>query len=271
MACIDSENKAHDYGFTFLNCEAIYYDFATPAHAKSIVDWLDGGRIVEGDTSTGADIYHWRFGPRATTRRNLDWYFWAWNSPESIPWGGQVQDGGAVLAFSYHDLMSRLRVMGPDSAWTRLKEIIKWFDEVQAAGGYRKYYDGKREGSLQGAGTPGGLGMDAEFFESALVPQIMLKGFLGFSPRADGFVLEPKLPKDWPELKIDHIRFHDVVLGVKATRGTIEIKREGTPGEALTVSLPEKWSAHSAQVSKRAENEFVWPIEGPDQVRFVRK
>ena len=34
--------------------------------------------MVEGDTSTGPDIYHWRFGPRATTRRNLDYYFWGW-------------------------------------------------------------------------------------------------------------------------------------------------------------------------------------------------
>ena len=40
------------------------------------------------------DIYHWRFGPRSTTKRNLDYYFWAWSAPESIPFGNQVQDGG---------------------------------------------------------------------------------------------------------------------------------------------------------------------------------
>ena len=205
----------------------IYYDFATPKHAQAILSWLNGDRVVAGDTAQGADIYHWRFGPRATTKRNLDWYFWAWNSPESIPWGGQVQDGGAVLGFSYHDLMARLKMLGPDNAWKRLQEIIRWFDEVQAAGGYRKYYNGSREGTLQGGGTAGGLGLDMEFFESAMVPQIMLNGFLGFAPRGDGFKLDPRFPKDWPELTVDRIRFQNLVLRIRATREAIEIHKEG--------------------------------------------
>jgi len=243
-ACVDADNKAHDYGFTFLNLEAVYYDFATPKHADAVMSWVNGDRVVPGDTSQGKDIYHWRFGPRATTKRNLDWYFWAWSNPESIPWGGQVQDGGAVLGFSYHDLMARLRVLGPDNAWQRLREILEWFDEVQAAGGYRKYYDGSREGSLQGGGTAGGLGLDREFFESALVPQIMLNGFLGFAPRADGFKLNPQLPKAWPELTVDQIHFQDLVLRIRATRDAIEIHKAGTGPEPLFVQLPEgRWSA----------------------------
>ncbi len=95
------------------NMEAIYYDFATPEHARSIMSWLDGDRIVAGDTSTGKDIYHWRFAPRCTTKRNVEFYFWAWSGPETIPWGGQVQDGGAVLGFSYHDMMARLAIARP--------------------------------------------------------------------------------------------------------------------------------------------------------------
>ncbi len=243
-ACVDADGKTHDYGFTFLNCEAVYYDFATPEHARAILDWINGDRTVAGDTSQGKDIYHWRFGPRATTRRNLDWYFWAWSNPESIPWGGQVQDGGAVLGFSYHDLMARLKVLGPDSAWQRLREILPWFDEVQAAGGYRKYYNGSREGAMQGGGTAGGLGLDMEFFESAMVPQIMLNGFLGFAPRADGFKLDPRLPADWPELTVDRIRFQDLILRIRATRDAIEIRMEGASTEPLFLHLPEgRWNA----------------------------
>src|SRR5205823_312106 len=144
-------------------------------------------RIVEGDTSTGADIYHWRFGPRSTTKRNLDYYYWAWSNPESIPWGYQVQDGGGVLGWSYHDLMARIRVLGPDNAACRLREICAWFREVQNAGGYRKYYaaDPKR-GTLQGANVAGGLGLDNEFVESVLPPSVMLYGFLGLRPTVDG-------------------------------------------------------------------------------------
>jgi hypothetical protein len=241
-ASIDADGKPHEYGYTFLNLEAIYYDFASPAHAKAIMSWVNGDRIVAGDTSQGADIYHWRFGPRATTKRNLDWYFWAWNDPESIPWGGQVQDGGAVLGFSYHDLMARLKVLGPDNAWQRLQEILKWFDEVQAVGGYRKYYDGQREGTQQGGGTAGGLGLDHEFFESVLVPQVMLYGFLGFAPRAEGFKLDLRLPSDWPELTVDRVRFQNLTLRLRATRDSIEIHKDGLAAVPTQIQLPEgKW------------------------------
>jgi hypothetical protein len=58
---IDSDGKAHDYGYTFLNLEAVRHGFANQEQAKAIVDWVSGRREVAGDTSTGADIYHWRF------------------------------------------------------------------------------------------------------------------------------------------------------------------------------------------------------------------
>lgn len=238
---IDVDGKGHDFGFTFLNLEAIYYDFATPQHAEAIMSWICGERIVEGDTAQGEDIYHWRFAPRATTKRNIEYYGWFWNAPETIPWGGQVQDGGAVLGFSYHDLMARLKMRGPDSAAERLSQIITWFDEVTEAGGYRAYYDGSREGSLQGGGTAGGLGLDKEFFESLLVPQILIDGFLGFRPLADGFRVDPALPSDWPSLSVTRIYVHDAVLSVTATNTAIEIaiiEVRSTRGEPLTVHLP---------------------------------
>jgi len=245
-ACIDADGNPHEYGYTFLNLEAVYYDFATAEHAKAILSWVNGDRLVADDTSQGADIYHWRFAPRATTRRNVDWYFWAWSNPEAIPWGGQVQDGGAVLGWSYHDLMARLKVLGPDNAWQRLREILGWFDEVQAAGGYRKYYDGKsRDGTLQGGGTAGGLGLDQEFFESALVPQIMLNGFLGFTPRADGIKLDPRLPSDWPEFTLDRIRFQNLVLTIRASRKAITIYKDGLREEPLRLRLPQAVSKAS--------------------------
>ncbi|MBI4579124.1 MAG: hypothetical protein HY718_05435 [Planctomycetes bacterium] len=237
---LDADGKSWDYGFTMVNCEAIHHGLATPKHAEAIMSWLTGERIVEGDTAQGADIYHWRFAPRATTKRNLDWYCWCWQSPESIPFGGQVQDGGAVLGFSYHDLMSRLKLRGPENAWERLRAITRWFDEVQAAGGYREYYkDGKRGTTLQGGGTAGGLGLDAEFFESILVPQVMLDGFLGFEPRADGFAVEPKLPKSWPELTITQIHLHRLMLAITAKQdGTISIDSRGACPWPMFVYLP---------------------------------
>lgn len=221
---IDIDGTAYDYGFTFVNLEAIAYGMASAEQADAILDWVDGERLIEGDTSTGSDIYHWRFGPRATTRRNIETYTWPWHRPQDIPWGNQVQDGGAVLGFSYYDLMARLQTRGPDDAWARLKEILLWFREVQDEGGYRAYYAKPGRGTLQGGGPPGGLGLDREFMESVLVPQIMLDGFLGFAPTADGWTLNPRLPSDWPSLTVRGIHIHGEVLDVTAhANGRVEV------------------------------------------------
>lgn len=238
IACIDVDGKAHDYGLTFLNLEAIHYGFASDEQARIILQWIAGERIVEGDTATGNDIYHWRFAPRATTLRNVEWYAYVWHGPETIPWGGQVQDGGAVLGFSYHDLMARLKTHGPDDAWERLKAILNWFAEVQPEGGYRAYYANADRGSLQGGGTPGGLGMDAEFFESVLVPQVMLYGFLGLQPQADHLALDPKLPSDWPELTVTRIHYRDHVFDLRVDDKSVKVtfRRKGTG--PLKIRLP---------------------------------
>jgi hypothetical protein len=238
---VDLEGGMHDYGFTFLNNEAVYYGFATPAQAEAIHAWLAGTRVVAGDTSQGPDIYHWRFAARATTRRNIDYYFWGWSAPESIPFGDQVQDGGAVLGWSYHDLMARLRTAGPDDAARRLREIATWFDEVQAAGGYRAYYHEPGRGTLQGGNVPGGLGLDREFFESILVPQVLLYGFLGFRPTVTGCEISPRLPGDWPALTITRIHLRDHVLSVTAGDRRIRVEDDDPSSEPLEVRVPPGW------------------------------
>lgn len=237
VCSIDVADVSYDYGFTFLNTEAVATGFADDQQAREVMDWISGRRIVKSDTSKGEDIYHWRFGPRSTTLRNLDYYNSVWFAPERIPFGGQVQDGGAVLGFSYHDLMSRIRVYGPDDAWNRLQEILDWYADVQAEGGVRAYYAKPDRGTLQGGGTAGGLGIDAEFIESALLPQVMLDGFMGFSPRTDGFALSPKLPKEWPSLKITNIAIHGGVYDIDVNREGVEISMRSGTSEGLVLYL----------------------------------
>lgn len=261
VAAVDIDGKSYDYGLTFLNCEAIYYRFATDKQAQSIIDWLCGKRTVATDTSRGSDIYFWRFAPRATTLRNLDYYTSVWTAPEILPWGGQVQDGGAVLGFSYHDIMARLAVYGPDNAWQRLREILEWFKEVQAAGGYRPYYSVAGRGTLQGAGTSGGLGMDCEFTESVLVPQVMLYGFMGFSPRLDGFEICPRLPRQWPELAITNINYNTLLLDITAKPKIIKIAvRKGAENPA-EIYLPKgQWWIRSLDASGKQAAEPTMAI-----------
>lgn len=281
-AGVNADGIKPDYGFTFVNLEAIYYGFATDEHARTILDWITGKRVVAGDTAQGDDIYTWRFAPRATTRRNVEYYGWYWNAPGLLKFGDQVQDGGAVLGFSYHDLMSRLKYLGADDAWQRLQEILSWYHEVQAAGGYRKYYDGTRPGTLQGGGPPGGLGMDQEFFESVLVPQVVLDGFLGFEPTGSGFRLQPKLPSTWPELTVDGIHLHNHVLVVKASSSAIEVKRAAGPtgSEPTRIELPDgKWkaewadgtSANDAQIAPVTEGAWDITWGAGRAIRFTRE
>ena len=148
--------------------------------------------------------------------------------------------GGAVLGFSYHDLMSRLKVYGPDDAWARLKEILGWYKDVQAEGGARAYYTKPGRGSLQGGGTAGGLGIDAEFIESALLPQIMLDGFMGFEPKVDGFALSPQLPADWPALSITDICIHGGVYDLKSDRDKIVVTMKSGEATKLAFYLDER-------------------------------
>lgn len=242
VAAIDVDGRSYDYGLTFVSMEAIHYGFATDEQARAIMDWITGKRIVDGDTSRGKDIYRWRFAPRCTTKRNVEYYNFVWTAPETIPWGGQVQDGGAVLGFSYHDLMSRIAVYGPDNAWQRLSEILDWYAEVHAGGGYRKYYANIPDASLQGGGTAGGLGLDREFVENILVPQVMLHGFMGLEPRADGLGIHPNLPAVWPGLGVTRVDFHSMLFDITVADDRIKIVAKGGLRRAFKLYVPEgKW------------------------------
>ncbi len=275
VACIDADGKTHDFGYTFLNLEAVHYGIATDSKARAILDWIEGKRIVEGDTSTGADIYHFRFAPRATTKRNISWYFWAWSAPEAIPFGGQVQDGGAVLGFSFHDLSARLAVRGPANAWHRLEEILSWYRDVLRAGGYRRYYADGTRGTLQGGGRPGGLGIDKEFIESILVPQIMLYGFAGFEPTPAGISLKPSLPETIPELEIRPIRYRNLILSVKVRKHSVRVAWQGSCVEPLTLSLPPgRWSCSpkggQVRVKRISPSSFTFLPLGPGEIACSR-
>ena len=240
VAAVDIDGISHDYGYTFVNLEAVHYGFANHKQSRSILDWISGKRTVAGDLSQGADIYNWKFGPRSSTVRNIDYYDYVWSDPGSIPFGDSIQDGGAVLGFSFHDLMARLKTYGPDNSWERLNEILDWFADVQADGGYRAYYD-THPGNLQGGGTMGGLGIDAEFIESVLVPQVMIYGFLGYDPNLNGFALNPNLPTSWPSLSIDRILAHNSLISIFASTNEIKISTEIMKDDLYVFPPYDRW------------------------------
>jgi len=236
---IDADGVVRDYGFTSLNVEAIHYGLATDEHARSVLDWLSGDRIIEGDLNQGADIYHLRFAPRCSTKLNPDCWFWLYGPTSGEGRDNRVQEGGSVLGFSYFDVMARLKARGADDAWKRMRDISEWYRDVLKAGGYEAYYAGTGV-SLQGNNIGGGLGLAHEFFESIMVPTVLLDGFLGFTPDAEGFAVLPQFPSDWSKLRITRIAWREMVLDITVTPERITINSEGALSPCK-VRVPKGW------------------------------
>ncbi|MHB9038205.1 MAG: glucosidase family protein [Armatimonadota bacterium] len=264
VGCIDKKGKAHDYGFTYMNLEAVWRGLPTPEHSQEIMAWVTGRRIVKGDTSTGADIYKWEFGPRTTTRRNIEWYIQGWYAPESLPWGGQIQDGGAVLGFSFYDIMARLKVLGPDDAWKRLNGLLDWEEKTLPFGNYREYYKQIPGSPLQGGGAAGGLGIDVEFFESSLVPSAVIYGFMGLNPKSACLCIDPKLPAACPEMTIKNMLYHEVRLDVKAGVNYVEITIKDMPTESLHLKFN-----HGRVIQGTTNKGHLFEISEPGTYRFL--
>lgn len=72
----------------------------------------------------------------------------------------------------------------------------------------------------------------------------MLYGFLRFAPRGDGFKLDPRLPKAWPEFTLDQIRFQNLEFKIRAAKNVIEIHKQAQREEPMFLRLMDrKWKA----------------------------
>lgn len=254
---IDVHGKQHDYGFVHFNVWAMAQGIGTQAQRDSVLSWLDGSRSVAGDTSIGKDIYHWRFGPRTSTKQNTDWLYWAWihdgaNAPPEWKyahvWGNQFQDGGAAPFTGMFDLMLRTstgRQEDIDAAFERTREIQSWFSEVKATGGdgkefYRKYYEGHPERGIMQSPMPGGLGLDREFLsdgslETAFIPL----AFLGLKSEQDGILdIVPAVPRKLSKVGVRNVFYRGNHLTIEAGRYYVSLAGSRMPkSEGLRVRI----------------------------------
>ena len=208
--------KYYDFGWTTYNLEALAAGIGTDAQVKSVLDWISGERIVDGEDATGEDIYTWEFAPVVNTVNNRDYLFWAYTP---LPYGDQLQNGGAVLYLEYYDLMSRLRAYGGDGVFDRFKLLQKWYDKVSAAGGegetfYYTYYE--QEGIvLEGWDGNGQIGIDTVFMESTIMATAMPDAFYGMKAK-DYYTLDfnPALPTKLNYMKMENVVFRGAKLDV---------------------------------------------------------
>lgn len=194
IGSIDVNGNKHDFGFTYVNFYACRYGIADEDKAATLFEWINGERIVEGDTSTGEDIYAYKAAARVNTvdiaSVGPPYYWWDHNGLISCrpgEWGGwgQQQNGGYIFYTAHYDLMARINYLGADNAFERFKAIIEEFriDELRRY----PFYEGK-DGFSEG--------IIGEYPESGLVPLTFLTGFMGVTLTKDGLNIAANLPTE---------------------------------------------------------------------------
>ena len=228
---VKADGTKLDYGYAHYNLEAVYYGIGTESQVDSIMKWINGDRIVEGDTSTGDDIYLFEFAPRYTTKDNKSDYLWAYNKNGQgrRSFGDSVNDGGAVITWSYYDLVSRIKSLGSNDAFNRLKQINQWYDKVKSYGGdginfYRDYYDRQDVVSVQGSGNEGGAGLDSEFLEASLLYAAIPYGFFGFDASQSNIIgFTNNLPSNLTYWQINNMHVETLKFSVKMEKNSFTI------------------------------------------------
>ena len=234
---------------------------------KSIMDWIDGDRIVEGDTSTGDDIYIFEFAPRYSTVDNKKDYLWAYQKGGEgrLRFGDSVNDGGAVITWSYHDLVTRVQERGVEDAFGRLKEINAWYDKVASYGGeginfYREYYDRQDVVTVQGSGNEGGAGLDSEFLEASLMYAAIPYGFFGFdATEADIIGFTHNLPEKLTYWQMNHMEVGSLKFSVKMTRNSFTIlNAKGVVGNMkLKLTFDKPSGSEQVLIDGKATTDYV--------------
>ncbi len=279
IGCIDIDGKKHDYGFTFLNLEAMAYGLADPDQVRRIYHWME----TEPTSSGKPDTYtRWIFAPRATTIHNPrwspekgkledvpqePWWHFGWHG---TPFGDQCQDGGAILYTSFYDLMARTRFLGPDNALERWRKIMwRWRLPDHLCGGPRLYF-GEFPQQIQ----PAQVGVDMPFPESSLVPCWLIYGVMGIQATSRGLEIAPRLPNAWPSVAVENLQYRGLPLTVEVTRDEVTIRCDA-PGYEFT--WRKKLSPDGKVIFTSPPAPVKWPPEplwraqttGPWQARWI--
>lgn len=236
IGCVDVEGKRHDYGFTFVNLEALYYGLGDAHKARRIYHWLE----TEPTSSGKADTYsRFQFGPRATTIHNPVWDATTPFDPKNPPWwvswwkgrpfGEQCQDGGAILYLSYFDLMVRGRYFGPENAWKRWNEILTRYRLPDRLCGGAPLFTGE----VNQQEDAGQVGVDYPFPESGMVPCYLLYSIVGAEATPTGLRITPSLPPAMPWAEVRHIVWRGATLTIRVGPKAIDVSGTDRAGRSI--------------------------------------
>ena len=219
-----------DFQSVAFNLIMIDTGIATDEQAVKILNWMN----AQGS------LYDYDFAPRTNLSDIGSQKVWA---HKTISYGSSVQNGGAILFVSYYDLLARLKYLGANNAYTRLSSIIDWYNDVKAAyessgnarqDFYDAYYDGTGI-SLQGGGTGGTLGLDAEFIENVMLLSAIPDGFIGLDTHYEGakavLSVTPNLPDAIGAWKMEDVLYLGYDFDVYAGNSFVMIKSVNNIGD----------------------------------------
>jgi len=242
IGCIDRLGQRHDYGFTYVNMEALAYGLGSPEQARRIYRWME----TEPTQSGKADTYTaYRFAPRVTTLDCSGWWYLEGKAEiPSQPWGKHCENGGAILYTSHYDVVARAKLLGPDNAYRRLREILARYQESDRLCGGSPLYHGEINGWE--------VGTDVPFPESGLAPAAFLYAFIGIEAQNDGLHIRPNLPSALRFAGVRNLKYRGLRLDLRVTRDAIEVSSR-EPGYAFDVKQ---------RIARGGEYVFRAPPEG---------
>lgn len=261
------KGEAMDYGHTEFNLYAVANGIASAEQAKSIMSWINGERTIAGDDSTGEDIYMYEFAPRVNTKSNV---YDNVSIHVNGKFGTDIQNGGVSMHIAYYDLLARKAYKGNDDSFARFKKIQAWYEKVQAAGGegsafYNMYYSnllaegGGAKWRLSGNGQVGAVGLDAEFYESALLYATIPSLYFGLdSVKYNELTVVPDLPSSLEYMAMQNLRFYGAEYDLYVSENKVVISGvdggDGTQKVNVTLKAQE---GKKVYVNGKERTDFV--------------
>ncbi len=287
IACIDTKGNRVDYGLTFLNFEAMKYGLASPEQAKLIFDWIDGNRVIEGESATGLEIMDYARLMQRVNRKEYEIIkelnlrlaavtntiainnrdnqrtkeVW-WHGPAGIdPWGSakygsHLENGGYIFYPVFYELMARTEYVSAQSTTDRLYEIG------------RVYEYNRLNSDAAVAGSTNWLeGLIGEFPESGLVPTTYLYSLVGATAEHDGLHVAPAFNEVYETMGVRKLTYGGKDYAVEVRRdGSMTLTPAKGEADLVLHYTPERFADRAFTVTcntaSGSVSETVEPVNG---------
>lgn len=242
ISSVDRRRTKVDFGMTFLQFEAMYYDgLVDKDKASAIYNWLNGDYKniykyefapvsntvpIESITYAPTDTGYWWHDINCKARVGIQLSFRSdckledfRSTDYNASYGKHLENGGAIFYTSFYDIMARFKYLGANDAHQRMTAITDEYGKDKLV----------RDPEIWKFGIIG------EYPESGLVPTVFLYGYMGIDAKEDGLNIMPKFPSDMTYGKVNEIIYHGNTLGIEVS---VDPDNEG--GKVKTVNIEVK-------------------------------